>query len=147
MISKSPRLAGMSARNTPLALGLIALVFAFLSLTSLLSGCAGEIGGDPNLSRNVYVELVDWHIAGLWVINCPVAWFRVANYNNVPVKDIKLKYATYDFDGKLLNQGDYTIDGTVPPGTVRNFIEQYLGLVEVQTDKMMVRFVSVKRAQ
>ncbi|HEY9786421.1 MAG TPA: hypothetical protein V6D17_13520 [Candidatus Obscuribacterales bacterium] len=95
------------------------------------------------LTRNTYVELVDWHIAGLWVINCPVAWIRVANYNQVPVKDIRIKYYTYDFDGKLLNEGDFMIEDSVPPGTVRNFIEQYLGLVDLHSDKLSIKMVGV----
>lgn len=130
-------------RRIPLALGICAIISAFVAISSVLSSCSGPLGIDPVLTRNTYVELVDWHIAGLWVINCPVAWIRVANYNQVPVKDIRIKYYTYDFDGKLLNEGDFMIEDSVPPGTVRNFIEQYLGLVDLHSDKLSIKMVGV----
>lgn len=121
----------------------IAAVSCLVVLSSLMTGCASE-GGDAQLTRNTYVELVDWHISGLWVINCPVAWVRVANYNSVPIKNIKLHYQTFDSEGKLLSEGTYIIeDEVVPPGTVRNFIERYLGLVDLASDKLSVRLESV----
>lgn len=111
----------------------------------LLSSCGGEMGTDAELSKNVYMELVDWHISGLWVINCPVAWMRVLNYNNVPVKNPKVSYATFDYEGKRLSTGTYTMEGEVPAGQVKNFIEQYLGLVDLHSDKLAVKFIGVER--
>ncbi|MCC7528015.1 MAG: hypothetical protein IT342_05805 [Candidatus Melainabacteria bacterium] len=111
----------------------------------LLSSCGSEMGTDAELSKNVYMELVDWHISGLWVINCPVAWMRVLNYNSVPVKNPKVSYATFDFEGKRLSSGTYVMEGEVPAGQVKNFIEQYLGLVDLHSDKLAVKFIGVER--
>jgi hypothetical protein len=111
----------------------------------LLSSCGGEMGTDAELSKNVYMELVDWHISGLWVINCPVAWMRVLNYNNVTVKNPKVTYTTFDFEGKPLSSGTYVMEGEVHAGEVRNFIEQYLGLVDLHSDKLAVKFIGVER--
>lgn len=102
------------------------------------------MGTDTNLSKNVYMELVDWHVSGLWVINCPVAWIRVMNYNHVAVKNPKIKYATYDFENKLVSSGTYEMEGEIGPGVCRNFIEQYLGLVDLHSDKLAVQFVGVQ---
>jgi hypothetical protein len=112
-----------------------------------LSSCTGVDLGDGGLTKNTYVELVDWHISGLWVINCPVAWVRVANYNNVPVKDIVINYRTYDFEGHALNTGTYTLEGEIAPGNVKNFIEQYLGLVDLHSEKLSVQIVAAHGMQ
>jgi hypothetical protein len=112
-----------------------------------LSSCAGVDLGDGGLTRNTYVELVDWHISGLWVINCPVAWVRVANYNRVPIKDVVINYRTYDFEGHALNTGTYTLEGEIAPGNVKNFIEQYLGLVDLQTEKLSVQISAAHAMQ
>jgi hypothetical protein len=37
-----------------------------------------------SLLRKTYVQLVDWHISGFWVVNKPVAGIRLANYNPDP---------------------------------------------------------------
>jgi hypothetical protein len=108
----------------------------------VLNGCATE-SGDVALTKKVIFELVDWHISGFWVINCPVAWVRIANYNNVPIKDITFEYDTFDVDGKPLDKGTYTLEGEVEPGAVKNFIEQYLGLVSLPSDKLSVKLISV----
>jgi hypothetical protein len=110
-----------------------------------LAACGGPQGNEA-LTKNTYIELVDWHISGLWVINAPVAWVRVKNYNNVPIKDVTFQYSTFDFDGSLLDQANYTCEGEVPPGQVKNFIEQYLGLVNLRSQKLMVKLVSVTQA-
>ena len=117
---------------------------ALLISATVLSGCGVE-PGDPSLTKNTYIELVDWHVSGLWVINSPVAWVRVANYNNVPIKEITFQYNTYDYQNKPLDQGTYTVDGVVPPGNVKNFIELYLGLVNLDSQKLNVKLLSVKR--
>ncbi|HEY9714361.1 MAG TPA: hypothetical protein V6C72_12900 [Chroococcales cyanobacterium] len=109
-----------------------------------LTACAALPEGDAELTKNVYIELVDWHISGLWVINCPVAWIRVRNYNNRPVKEITIQYNTFDVEGKPLNQGTMTIENsTVGAGQVKNFAEQYVGLVDLRSEKLSVKLVSV----
>jgi hypothetical protein len=118
----------------------------FFACIMSLSGCSQEAADDVALSQNVKVELVDWHISGLWVINAPVCWIRVINYNRVPIKDVTIAYQTYDFDGKLLDQGTYTMDGDVGPGSVRNFMEQYVGIVKVESDKIAIQLHSVQPA-
>jgi len=120
------------------------LVVACLMICSL-AACGGP-AGDEALTKNTYIELVDWHIAGLWVINSPVAWVRVKNYNNVPIKDVTLQYSTFDSDGSLLDRSDYTMEGTVPPGQVKNFIEQYLGIVKLQSQNLSIKLLSVTQA-
>ena len=118
---------------------------ALLIALSPLHGCTEGLG-DTGLTQKTYLELVDWHIAGLWVINCPVAWFRVANYNNVPIKEVTLQYDTYDWDGRHLDTGRHTIpDSSVPPGQVKNFIEQYLGLVDLHSERLTVKLISVEK--
>jgi hypothetical protein len=87
--------------------------------------------------------LVDWHISGLWIINCPVAWVRIKNYNAVPIKNILLQYNTYDEDGRPLDEGTCPIEDVMAPGEVRNFIEIYLGLVDIHSEKLSVKLLSV----
>ncbi len=120
---------------------LLLLTF-LLTLSVTVTGCTAE-AGDSALTANTRIELVDWHISGLWVINCPVCWIRVANYNTVPIKDVTVTYDTYDFDSKPLDHGTYTLDGEVGPGQVKNFIEQYVGIVGVESDKISVHLSTV----
>ncbi len=103
--------------------------------------------GDPTLLRHTRLELVDWHISGFGIINCPVAWLRVTNYNRVAIRDIVLKYTTYNYEGHLLNEGTYTLEDPVAPGRMKNFIELYLGLVDLQTEKLSVQIQSVQQAE
>ena len=133
------------SRRLPVVLSSALALACLVGSGMLLSSCGGEMGTDAELSKNVYMELVDWHISGLWVINCPVAWMRVLNYNNVPVKNPKVTYATFDFEGKPLSSGTYTMEVEVPAGQVKNFIEQYLGLVDLHSDKLAVKFIGVER--
>lgn len=91
------------------------------------------------------MELVDWHVSGLWVINCPVAWIRVFNRNHVPIKNPKISYQTFDWEGKPLSSGTYVLEGEIPAGMVKNFIEQYLGLVDLHSDKLSVSYIGVER--
>jgi len=121
------------------------LVVASLFIASFCSSCATDEPSDAVLLRNTYCELVDWHITGLWVINCPVAWVRVKNYNNRPIKDVKLKYVTYDFAGTPLDNGTALLEGVVPPGGVWNFIEQYLGLVSLHSEKLSIQVIGVSQ--
>jgi len=109
------------------------------------SSCSTEVG-DKGLTERTYVELVDWHISGLWVINCPVAWVRVKNYNSVPITNIKFQYNTYDGEGNPLDQDTYILEESVPPGGVRNFIELYLGLVSLHSEKLSIKLLSVSGA-
>ena len=93
---------------------------------------------------------MDWHISGFWVINCPVAWLRVTNYNTVPIKDVTVEYTTYDAEGHKLDHGtyliDYTTDHPVGPHDSKNFIELYLGLVDLYSSRLSVKLLSVSRA-
>jgi hypothetical protein len=88
---------------------------------------------------------MDWHVAGFWVINSPVAWIRVENYNDVPIREITFEYRTFTDEGKLLDKGTFTIEGTVPARSMKNFIELYLGLVDLYSQRLDVRLLSVKR--
>lgn len=112
-----------------------------------LSGCSSAPPIDNNLLRNTQLELVDWHISGFGIINSPVAWVRVANYNTVPINDIVLRYTTYDVEGHKLNEGTYTLEERVPPGVVKNFMELYLGLVDVQTERLSVQIASAREPE
>lgn len=132
-----------SSRRYRIALTAIVLFFAISISTTFLQGCAPALTGDANLTSHANLELVDWHISGLWIINCPVAWVRVANYNQVPIHDIVLQYNTYDYEGKPLDEGTFTIEESVAPGTTRNFIELYLGLVSLHSDKLSIKLLSV----
>jgi hypothetical protein len=117
------------------------MIFAVLALAN----CAGISVGDTNsLSQRTRLDLVDWHISGLWVINSPVAWFRVTNYNDVPIKEISLEYQTYTSTGQPLDKGTYTIEGSVAPHTTKNFIEQYIGLVDLNTERLSVQLKEVR---
>lgn len=95
---------------------------------------------------------MDWHVSGLWVINCPVAWIKVKNYNPVPIHDIKLRYETFDTHGRPLDSGEFTIEGTVPacygtiPGT-KDFIELYLGLVDLYSERLTCKLISVRAVE
>ena len=121
---------------------LVSVLLVSLLSSIAFSGCSPEIG-NRNLTEHTHFELVDWHVSGLWVINCPVAWVRVANYNRIPIKNITFQYDTYDVDGNHLDTGTYVIEESVEPGAVRNFIEQYIGLVSLHSDKLSVKLVSV----
>lgn len=145
MYSGSIQAASKLSKRLSFALSSFLAIACMVCGATLLTSCGGEMGTDVELSKNVYMELVDWHVSGLWVINCPVAWIRVMNYNHVPVKNPKISYATYDFEGKLLNHGTYTMEGEVPAGQVKNFIEQYLGLVDLHSDKLAVKPIGVER--
>jgi len=115
----------------------------------MFAGCASreEPGQDQLLSRNVRCELVDWHPANAFgLIRCPIAWIRVTNYNSVPIKHIKVQFVTYDITGELLNKDTYELEGEIPPGSVQNFTEQYLGLVNKDSEKLGVTLASVDRA-
>lgn len=118
-------------------------LMAILAICSL-TGCEAT-GGDPELTKNARVELVDWHITGLMIINCPVAWVRVANYNHEPIKDVLIQYNTYNDHGEPLDQGTYVIEGEIGPGQFKNFIEQYLGLVNLHSERLSIKLLSVKR--
>jgi hypothetical protein len=132
-------------KRAPTACSLIAIgVIVLLSVLSL-AGCSTE-SADSALTQNTYLELVDWHITGFWVINEPVCWVRVKNLNSVPIKDIKIQYNSFDFDGTPAGEGTYTLtpsEDPVAPGEVKNFIEQYVGPVNLHSEKLMVKLVSV----
>jgi len=117
-----------------------------LSIIGFLTGCQPASVEDPVLLKNTYFEMVDWHISGFGIINSPVAWVRIGNSNKVPIKDMVLKYVTYDIEGHKLDEGTFTIEETVQPGEVKNFIELYLGLVDLHTEQLRVELISVTPA-
>ena len=128
----------------------ISALLTLMSVVTITTGCGPVEPNDAELTKNVKLELVDWHISGLMVINSPVAWVRVSNYNPVSIKDITFEYDTFDAEGLPLDKGIFTIQDsvyhTVYPGEVRDFIELYLGLVNVRTEALRVKLLSVKRA-
>jgi len=125
------------------------LLIGYIGLKMFLGSFKGP--GDPELTKNVHLELVDWHIVGLWVINSPCCWVRVANYNNVPVRNVKIRYKTFGYRGEQLTEGTYYLSGatpadaTVKAGSMKNFIEQYIGLVDLESDMLSIELVSVER--
>ena len=124
---------------------LLPLVVFLVVSASSLSGCSGPpCNGDPELTKNVYLELVDWHVVGLWVINCPVCWIRVKNYNNVPIKNVCFRYKTYGYEGELLTVGTYKMEYEINPQQAKNCIEQYIGLVDLESDMLSLELVSVE---
>lgn len=123
---------------------MLVLLSSVVSLA--LAACDPVDPQREQLMSNTRLELVDWHISGLWVINSPVAWIRVTNYNSVPIHDITLEYRSFNSDGAPLDKGTFTIEGTVPAGETKNFIELYLGLVDLYTERLSCKLLSVKRA-
>lgn len=109
----------------------------------MLSSC-GTSEEDQILLSNTRLELMDWHICGLWVINSPVCWVKVTNYNQVPIHEITFEYNTYDAHGKHLDRGTFTIEGGVPPMQSKNFIELYIGLVDLYTERLSIKLLSVR---
>ncbi len=124
------------------AAGAIAL---FLLLGSLTSGCSIESAGNRDLAKNVHVELVDWHISGLLIFNTPICWIRVVNYNNVPIKDVRVRYKTFGYNGQLLSEGKYTMEGVVGPRSVKNFVEQTVGIVDLESDMLSIELDAVEQ--
>jgi hypothetical protein len=61
----------------------------------------------------------------------------------VPIKDVVLEYRTYDYEGHLLDVGTYALEGEIGAGSIKNFIEQYLGLVSLHSDKLSIKVVGV----
>ncbi|MBX3153186.1 hypothetical protein KF728_23695 [Candidatus Obscuribacterales bacterium] len=116
----------------------------FLACVTLTSGCTTHTIGNAELSRNVYVELVDWHVSGLWIFNTPICWIRVVNYNDVPVKDVRVRFKTFGYNGELLSNGTYTMEGSVGPRSVKNFVEQTVGLVDLESDMLSIELDAVE---
>lgn len=112
----------------------------------LCSGCETREEQERNaaLTRSTSLVLMDWHISGLWVINSPVAWVRVFNNSDVPITEVTFEYSTFDNYGKPLDKGTFTIEGTIPPRCHKDFIELYLGLVDLYSEHLSVRLLSVK---
>ncbi len=116
-----------------------------LCLSILWGACTVPESSNSALAQNVRLELVDWHISGLWAINSPVAWVRITNYNTVPIKNITFEYTTFDETNELVDTGTFTIEDSVRAGDTRNFIELYLGLVSVHSESLRVRLLSLER--
>jgi len=128
---------------------LLPIVAVCLILPLTTTACTPELMLDPELTKNVRVELLDWHVSGLWVINSPVCWFKVYNYNNVPITDITVTYQTFDFDGKVLDKGTYTLLDAGEPAVVqanspKNCVEQYVGIVSLESDKLSTALKGVR---
>lgn len=140
--NRSPRRYLLRRERGLYYLGAVAAVM--LLCISVQFASAGFRQENQIAAANTRLELIDWHISGLWVINAPVAWVKVTNYNSVPIHDITMEYQTFDSTGKPLDKGTFTIEGTVAPHTTRNFIEQYLGLVDLYTERLQLRLLSVK---
>ena len=121
------------------------LIVVLSVVATSLSGCSVQVLGDDQLARNVYVELVDWHISGLWIINSPVCWIRAVNYNNVPVKDVRIRFKTFGYNGEVLSSGTYTLEGTIGPGGVKNYMEQSIGVVDLESDMLSIETDTVQK--
>ena len=89
-------------------------------------------------------SLIDWHVSGFWIINSPVAWIRVTNNTDRLLKHVTVKYETFGEDGKVLDDGTYTMEGAVAPHATKNFIEQYMGLISLESQTLRVTFVSTE---
>lgn len=125
---------------------LVLISFVAFACLFILTGCEAIDPEAEQIAANTRIQLVDWHISGLWVINSPVAWVRVSNFNDVPIHEINFEYDTFAADGKPLNKGDFTIEGTVPAHTTKNFIELYLGLVDLYTERLSIKLKHARRA-
>jgi nucleotide-binding universal stress UspA family protein len=136
--------ANFRVRQVLMTLAIIGLLSLF-AFTFANTGRNIDPSSDQAVTANTNFALMDWHISGLWVINCPVAWVRIQNNNAVPIRSILFEYRTFAADGKPLDVGTYEIEGTVPPHTTKNFIELYLGLVALESERLSVRLLSVKR--
>ncbi len=96
-------------------------------------------------TKNTTIQLVDWHIIGLWILNCPSAWIAVNNGNNVAIKNITIRYKTYGYKRELLDTGVTTIEQRVEAGATKNFTEQALGLVSLESDMLSVELIKVEK--
>jgi len=122
-------------------------VLLCFALAFFLNSCGSQDIADPELLKHTRLELVDWHISGLGIINSPVAWVRIWNDNSVPIGDIVLSYVTYDYEGHQLSDGTCPIpDAKVDAHQMHNYIELYLGLVDVRSEQLTVQIQSVGRA-
>lgn len=115
-----------------------------LFCATFTTSCSTPTVGNAELARNVYVELVDWHVSGLWIFNTPICWIRVVNYNDVPVKDVRVRFKTFGYNGELLSNGTYTMEGTIGPRSVKNFVEQTVGLVDLESDMLSIELDAVQ---
>ena len=130
---------------------LMCLLFVF-ALRFANTHAVVDTGSDSALTAQTTATLMDWHISGLWVINSPVAWVRINNNSPYPIKEITFEYRTYSADGKPLDVGTYTIEdhrgksAVVGPHSAGNFIELYLGVVNLESERLTIKLLSVKRA-
>ncbi len=138
---------GISKLNKKKLIGILSVFLVLVWVSTSFLGCHRPDPDSDQLCRNIQLELVDWHICGLWVINAPVAWVRVRNLNNVPVKEITFEYRTYAADGRPLDRGTFTLEGTAHPHVTKNFIELYLGLVDLYTERLSIKLLSAARAE
>ena len=119
-----------------------------LTVAFFLNSCGSQDVEDPELLRHTRLQLMDWHISGLGIINSPVAWVRIWNDNSVAIGDIVLSYATYDYEGHRLSDGTCPIpDAKVEPHQRHDYIELYLGLVDLHSEQLSVQIQSVGRVE
>jgi nucleotide-binding universal stress UspA family protein len=130
-------------KNTNIFLASL-IVLLLLAFAFRFANTQNPQTNDEQLTHMTSASLIDWHVSGLWVINSPVAWVRITNYNSVPIKEVTLSYTTYNAAGHPLDTGTYEIDGTVAPHTTRNFVELYLGLVSLESERLSIKLLSVK---
>ena len=123
----------------------LCLIAAMVTCAAVSTSCSTHTVGSKELARNVYVELVDWHVSGLWIFNTPICWIRVANYNNVPVKDVRVRFKTFGYNGEELSKGTYTMEGTVGPRSVKNFVEQTVGICDIESDMLSIELDAVEK--
>lgn len=134
----------MQRRRWITALSTALTVIFSTVVVSFLSSCGAHTVGSIELAKNVYVELVDWHISGLWIFNCPVCWVRVVNYNNVPIKEVRIRFKTFGYNGQELSSGTYTMEGTIGARSVKNFVEQTVGVVDLESDMISIELDAVE---
>jgi tetratricopeptide (TPR) repeat protein len=61
---------------------------------------------------------------------------KVANYNPGPIKNVLISYQLLDAKGNMLKEGKVKVDGTVPPGDARTFVNIDLGQIKDKPDKI-----------
>lgn len=126
---------------------LVVKVLLSLVLVGCLTACTDvhTLPSKDRYTKNVEIKLEDWHIIGLWVLNCPSAWIRVVNKNSVPIKNITIRYKTYGYKKEVLDTGICTIEQRVEAGCTKNFTEQALGLVNLESDMLSIELIKVER--
>lgn len=98
------------------------------------------------LRKNTFVRIVDWNSDWFLFLCWPSIWLKVRNYNSLPIKNVTIRYRTYNDEGKLLNEGTHVLAGEIKPGESKNFFSQSPGLIDFASSKLSVDLVNVKCA-